>query len=254
MQIKIIIISLILLTISVFPQSQTVINSSQKFEIVYLAGGEYAANPVWLRKIRDDWKATAINLRIYRFAVENTEGGLNWNKQPFEVDSALTQIAVVGLNIYLRVNFGILTDQQIKNYTDDDFHIRSNGKRFLNIYQKNKPLLSVSSNKSRRDMLNFLSEVVKHLNTLPYNIRSRIKLIVPTLSQDDETEFPYATYDKATNSEIFNVLTGFSRPEMSAFMKFLSNKYSSIDSLNENWGNGANFTSFDTKSDSYSGL
>lgn len=136
MQIKQITIFIITLTICVLPQTQTITNSSKKFEIVYLAGGEYAANSVWLKKIRDDWKATAINLRIYRFAVENANSGLNWNNHPYEVDSALTKIADAGLNIYLRVNFGILTDQQIKNYTDDDFQIRSDGKRFLNITSK----------------------------------------------------------------------------------------------------------------------
>ena len=243
---QIISIFLILLIFSGFLQSQTAKNSSENFEIVYLAAGKYAAKPVWLRKIRDVWKATAINLRIFRFAVENADGSINWNNHPYEVDSALTKIADAGLNIYLRVNFATLSDQQVKNYIDDDFHIMSNGKRFFNIYQTDKPLLNVTSKKSRGDMLNFLTKVVEHLNTFPYHVRSRIKLIVPTLSQDDETEFPYATYDKSTNSTIFNVLTGFSRPEMAAFMKFLSEKYVSIDSLNESWGNGANFSSFDT--------
>ena len=242
---RILVILIILVINTEFTQSQNIKNSSKKFEIVYLAAGEYAANPVWLKKIRDDWKATAINLRIYRFAIEGADCKLNWNNNPYEVDSALTEIADAGLDIYLRVNFAILTNQQIKNYTEDDFHIRSNGEKFLNIYRK-EPLLNVTAKKSRGDMLNFLSKVIEHLNTLPCHIRCRIKLIVPTLSQDDETEFPFATYDKATDKDLFDVLTGFSRPEMAAFMRFLSYKYDSINALNKSWSEGANFSSFDT--------
>ena len=242
---QLIIIFIVLLSYPEFLQSQTIKDSTKKFEIVYLAAGKYASNPVWLKKIRDDWKATAINLRIYRFAVEGADSNLNWNNYPYEVDSAMTEIAHAKMNIYLRVNFAILTNQQIKSYRDDDFHIRSNREKFLNVYRR-EPLLNVTSRKSRGDMLNFLSKVVMHLNTLSSRVRSRIKLIVPTLSQDDETEFPFATYDKETNRDIFDVLTGFSRPEMAAFMRFLSNRYITIDSLNESWGEGANFSSFDT--------
>lgn len=230
-----------------FAQSTNVANSSDKFEIIYLADGKYASNPIWLKKIRDDWKATGVNLRVFRFAVENNDGSLNWNNHPYEVDNAINKAVEAGLDIYLRVHFATLSAYSVNNvYTDDDFQIRSNGKRFLNQYEINKPLLNITSKKSRGDILKFMQKLVKHLKTFPPDVKKRIKLIVPSISPDDETEFPFNTYDRATKSIINNVLTGFSRPEITAFMKFLKNRYRTIKSLNNNWGNGANFTKFDS--------
>ncbi len=224
------------------------INSNKNFEIVYLADGKYASNPVWLKKMRDDWKATGINLRIFRSGVESFDGKLNWNNHPYQVDDALTQIADVGLNIYLRINLALLDIQAVnKTYTDEDYHIRSNGKRFLNQYDALKrPLLNLTSTKSRSDMLNFVKEVVKHINTLPNNIRSKIKLIVPTISTEDETELPFNTYDDSTKSFMSNVLSGYSKPEIAAFMKFLADRYKTIDSLNDSWGEDARFSEFNS--------
>ena len=95
-------------------------------------------------------------------------------------------------------------------------------------------------------MLDFMRKLVKHLKTFPSDIRKKIKLIVPTISPDDETELPFNTYDQSTKSIINNVLTGFSNPEITAFMKFLIKKYGSIKSLNESWGSGAKFSKFDS--------
>jgi hypothetical protein len=229
-------------------QSQTLDNSSDKFEIIYLADGKYASNPIWLKKIRDDWKATGVNLRIFRFAVENHDGSLNWNNHPYEVDDAITKIANAGLDIYIRVHFTTLDNQSItKVYSDNDFQIRSNGERFLNQYEHTKSFLNITSKKSRGGMLSFMKKVVKHLKTFPSKVRKKIKLIVPTISPDDETELPSNTYDQSTNSVINYALTGFSIPEIDAFMKFLQKKYRSIKSLNENWGDGAEFTMFDSR-------
>jgi hypothetical protein len=244
------IIILVTFLFSLIPSShtQTYKNSSDKFEIVYLADGKYASNPVWLKTMRDDWKATGINLRVFRVAVENYDGSLNWNNHPYEVDNAINRIANAGLDIYLRVHFATLNDQLVKKvYNDNDYQIRSNGKKFLNQYEVSRPLLNITSEKSRGDMLNFMKKVVKHLKTFPPDIKKRIKLIVPTISPDDESELPFNSYDQFTKSIINNVLTGFSNPEIAAFMKFLKKKYGTINSLNKNWGGDAKFTKFDSK-------
>ena len=81
----------IFITLNLSAQAQTIINSSEKFEIIYQADGKYANNPIWLKKMRNDWKATGINLRILRFAVEKYDGSLNWNNHPYEVDDAITK-------------------------------------------------------------------------------------------------------------------------------------------------------------------
>ncbi len=236
----------VLITIG-YSQTQTVVNSTKKCEIVYQADIQYAYNPLWLKKMKNDWKATAINLRIYRCLVERFDGSIDWNNKSYKVDSTLKIIANAGLNIYLRISFSSLDIQDVnQKYTDDDFYIRSNGKRFLNVYEVSRPLLNITSQKSRGDMLSFLSKVVNHLEQLPYKVRSKIKLIVPALSPDDETEFPFNTYDNSKRSIVHNILTGFSRPEIAAFMKFLENKYGSINALNESWGDGARFNNFDS--------
>ena len=235
-----------LLEFSCSVSSLTVIDSNKKFEIVYEADVQYARNNLWLKKIRDNWKATGINLRIYRASIENFDGKLNWDNESYNVDSTVQKIVDAGLNVYLRINLAVLNDQEVKAYNDSDFQIRSNGKRFLNQYYINKPLLNLTSEKSRGDMLNFIESVVKHLKTFPDKIQKKIKLIVPSLSPDDETELPFNTYDDSTRSIINNVLTGFSNPEIAAFMKYLENKYSSINSLNKAWGESANFTQFDS--------
>jgi len=238
---------IIVFTAARYSQAQTVVNSANKFEIVYQADVQYAYSPTWLKKMKNDWKATAINLRIYRCMVERFDGSLDWNNKSYRVDSTLKSIANAGLNIYLRISYSSLTLQDVnQKYTDDDFHIRSNGERFLNVYEISKPLLNITSQKSRGDMVGFLSKLVNHLNKLSSVVRSKIKLIVPALSPDDETEFPFTTYDNSTKSFIYNVLTGYSSPEIAAFMKFLEKKYVSINALNESWGNGARFTHFDS--------
>lgn len=52
--IRIIIPLVITIVASLVVQSQTVSNSTDKFEIIYLADGKYAANTSWLKKMRDD--------------------------------------------------------------------------------------------------------------------------------------------------------------------------------------------------------
>lgn len=244
----IILIIIILFTSKLFAQKQSFRRSSQKFEIVYLADGKYACNTIWLNKMRDDWKATGINLKIYRFAVERPDGSCNWNNGLYDVDEALRKITDAGLDIYLRVNLIAFLDNQIlKNYGDDDVQIRSNGKRFNHVYDSHRrPIPNLTSLKARNDMLQFFQKVVSHLNSLPADIRNKIKLIVPSLTPDDETELPFDTYDDSAKTLVANELSGFSRPEIYGFMQFLKEKYHSIDSLDRSWGEGARFTDFDS--------
>lgn len=240
----------LLLTLSIigFAQSTTILNTPQKFEIIYLADGKYASDSLWLKIIRDEWEATGINLRIFRSGVEKFDGGLNWNNHPYEVDEAIKKISDAGLDIYLRVNLALIDIQAVNNtYSDDDYHIRSNGKRFLNQYDiLKRPLLNVTSLKARGDMLNFIQVLVDYLRMLPEEVKSRIKLIVPTLSPDDETEFPFNSYNEVTKSIDHSLLSGYSNIEIEAFMAYLIKKYIKIDALNDSWSDGANFSSFDT--------
>jgi hypothetical protein len=240
-------IIIVIFCMKISAQSSSIINTTNEFEIIYEADVQYANNNLWLEKIRDNWSATGINLRIFRAFVESNDGKLTWTGQSYNVDDALTKISKAGLNIYIRISLSTLNSQSVDNfYNDNDFHMRSNGNRILNEYEINNPILNLTSIKSRDDLLNFISSTVKHLKTFPDNIRSKIKLIVPTLSPDDETELPFNTYDKSSKSILNEILTGFSNPEISAFMDFLKNKYGSVNSLNESWGNNANFTQFDS--------
>lgn len=225
-------------------QTTTVKNSSKKFEIIYQADVNFANNSVWLRKIRDDWQATGINLRIYRSSVNYNSDKINWNSSSYQIDNALRKIADSGLDIYIRINLTILAkDNNEINYSDDDFHIRSNGQRFINPYTL-KPLFNITSLKSRGDLLNFIQAFVIHLRTLPSSVRSKIRLIVPTLTPDDETEFPFNSYNFDSKQIDHNILTGFSNPEISAFIQFIQKKYITIENLNLEWGDGSDFSGF----------
>jgi hypothetical protein len=225
-------------------QTTTVNNFSKKFDIIYQADVKYANNSLWLKKIRDDWQATGINLRIYKSSVNYNSDEINWNSSSYQIDNALRKIADSGLDIYIRINLTILAkDNNEMNYSDDDFHIRSNGQRFINPYTL-KPLLNVTSLRSRGDMLNFIQAFVNHLKTLPSSVRSKIRLIVPTLTPDDETEYPFNSYNFDSKKIDHNILTGFSNPEISAFIQFIQKKYITIEKLNLEWGDGSDFSGF----------
>ncbi len=240
-----ILISLIAaLTISLAPQSSIKKKTLKKFEIIYQADVKYANDSLWITKIKDDWKATGVNLRIYKSLVENNNGKINWNGKTYQVDNTLRKIAESGLDIYIRINLTVLDiDKNEKNYSDNDFHIRSNGQRFINPYTL-KPLLNVTSLKARDDMLNFIQAFINHINKLPRKIRSKIKLIVPTLTPDDETELPFSSYNFDSKQTDQNILTGFSKPEILGFIEFLKNKYITIENLNRSWGKDADFSEF----------
>src|SRR5690606_27006003 len=84
-----------------------------------------------------------------------------------------------------------------------------------------------------------------HLSDFPDVIKNKIKLVVPTFSPSDETEFPIKSVHSKNNSIINYELSGFSNPEISSFMDYLKKKYLTINNLNENWGEDASFNDFD---------
>src|SRR5690606_26172609 len=141
-------------------------SNDEKFKIIYNADGKYASDSLWLERIRNDWKATGINLRIYRSAVETNDGNYNWDNHPYEVDKAIYSISKVGLDIYIRINFTLLRPILIDSiYIDEDFHMRADSKRFLNYHDfLKRPLLNLTSENSRGDILKFLQIVVNHLS------------------------------------------------------------------------------------------
>ena len=109
---------------------------SDRFEIIYMADTKYAKDALWLSKIKTDWHATGINLRIMWSQVENEAHALNWS----EVDAALRALAKNKLDIYLRVSFIFTRNHwfdQPGYYTADDFHRRWNGEFYLNAYPQN---------------------------------------------------------------------------------------------------------------------
>lgn len=228
-------------------QSTITINTQKNFEIIYLADIKYASNSLWLQKIRDDWNATGINLRIYKSSFPKFDNDFVWNSKNYNLDYTLKKISEAGLDIYLRVNFTLLDMKDVsKNYTDDDLHIRSNGERFINPYAL-CPMLNLSSDKSRNNMLYFMQLLMQHLSALPLDVTNRIKLIVPTLSPDDETEYPFNSINFLTGNLDHDLLTGFSNPEIKSFLIFLKNKYGTIKALNSAWGEGADFTEFSSE-------
>ena len=218
------------------------------FEVVFLANVEYATDAVWLENIKNDWGATGILLRIDRSIIDRRF--LNppppgdeylWDHPSFNYDLAFEMIESYDLDIYVKVTTMYFNlDLVDTHYFDDDFHIRYNGERFYNRYfdpPNEKPMLNLTSPKATGDLLTFFDEVVDHLNNdLTSNIRDRIKLLVPGLSPDNETEFPFNTLGVVEGE-----LTGYSVPEIEEFMVFLNNRYGSVENLNETWGDGASF-------------
>lgn len=221
------------------------VSAQEKFNIVFLTDVKYAQDSTWVQKIKNDWGATAANFRIYMSSVDKLTH-CSWDAPNYNVDKSLKILAGLGLNIYIRASMCYLNSNWVdKVFNDSDFDIRSNGERFLNHNDPlHRPILNLESDRSKSTMLNFLEELVHHLDTLPENVRSKIKLIVPTISPDDETEYPVKTWDANKHKIIWGSLTGFSKPEISAFMNYLKSKYNNIEALNAVWG--SNFKSIDT--------
>jgi len=224
-------------------------SQTPSFEIIYLADTKYAMDSVWVNKIKADWSATGINLRVQWAEIENDAHALDWTN----LDAALKMLAQKKLDIYIRVSF-IFTRPawfaQPGYYTTDDFHRRGNGDFYLHPYSikpypgdHGKLLTFLTPNAGAR-MKEFYRQVIEHLKQQPPQIRNRLKLVVPALSPDDESEYPPHGWIAAKDSA---EMSGYARPEQEAFVKFLQTKYNN-DSipLNRAWGDGANFKAIST--------
>jgi len=218
-------------------------SQNQNFQIIYLADTKYAGDSAWVNKIKTDWSATGVNLRLQWAEIENEAHALDWTN----VDAALKRLEQNQLDIYIRVSF-IFTRHawfsQPGYYTNDDFHRRWNGEFYLNPYlltpnpDAHGKLLTFLSANARARMKEFYRQALAHLNQQPENIRRRIKLVVPALSQDDESEYPSHGWIAAKDSA---EMTGYARPEQQAFIKLLQAKYNNPNQLNRAWSDGANF-------------
>src|SRR5690606_10081287 len=137
-------------------------------------------------------------------------------------------------------------------YTSNDYHQQANKKLFYNHYVPSHKMLNISAATARNDLITCVKMVAskllewKNLST-SNNI---IKLIVPTLSADDETEYPFASFNDGTHIDA--ILSGFSPVEIQKFMTFLQNKYKNVNNLNKIWKNisgaNSNFNSIDSSS------
>ncbi len=234
---------LLLLLAPVFLFSQ-----NDRFEIVYMAETKYVKDRVWLNNLKTDWQATGVNLRLMWAEVENESHVLNWT----EIDAALRALAKNNLDIYIRVSLIFTRDQWFADsgyYTADDFHRRWNGDYYLNRYpqqldapgEHGKMLTFISLN-ARSRVKQFYHEVVVHLEQQPVDIKKRIRLIVPALTPDDESEYPsHGWIDGKDAAE----MTGYAKPEQEAFVKFLQAKYDNDRKmLNLAWE--SNFTAINT--------
>lgn len=230
--------------------SGTVSSQTRGFEIIYLADTKYAADSVWVNRIKTDWSATGVNLRLKWAEIENDAHALDWKS----VDATLKTLAQKKLDIYIRVSFIFARPNwftQTGYYTDDDFHRRWDGGYYLNPYllEFNQSgaysrLLAFLSPNSRTRMKEFYRQVLTRLNQQPLAVKRRIKLVVPALSQDDESEYPSHTWIAAKDSA---EMSGYAKPEQEAFVKFLQTKYNNDhNALNRAWGDGANFDAINT--------
>lgn len=214
--------------------------SAQTFKIVFLADSQYAHNPKWITQIKK-FGATGINYRIYRHLLQDDNQNINqteWTK----ISNDLKLISDSSLDIYIRVN--MFYTKNTWGYSSDDFQQTKNGVMYSPYYSANIPTLNLTSTKAFADRINFLDSLVAELAALPSTISGKIKLIVPTLSQDDETELMLNTKYPPIGKGGWGWLSGYSDCEQIGFMKFLQNRYKNPDNLNAVWK--ANFSAINT--------
>jgi len=234
---------------------------STGFEIVYNADFKYAKRLEWVQKIRDDWHATGINLRIrWRDVIKAnvipstslSNSDCVWDS----VDAALSTIAssipsTPYLDIYIRINMSETNtawQSTLQTSAYDSMMAKAyDGNIYSNAYTDNitrgPRMFSILSNGARNIMEKFYRLVLDHLNNSPY--KNRIKLIVPTFSQDDESDLPSHTRRIIAGvDKDWPESTGFSIGERRSFKFYLIQRYANnINKLNEKWG--TYFSSFD---------
>lgn|GEM_PF-2659580 len=239
---------------------------SQEFKIVFMADlvaypnpsnpGNWANNDAWLDEI-EKWGATGINLVVPRWAFEPKIG--EYHDGVFQnFGRALKRIADRDLDIYVRVSMGLFHDNWRSpsiggkfsgGYTLDDVHQTSDGNGgtiMMDNYHSGgigKPVSNITSERSRNDLLRFFRDVLSYIDKQGPAVKEKIKLIVPTFSPDDETEYPSAI----SGPHGWGYLSGYSEPELREFHKYLRLKYNGTDSndditkLKSAWGSGLPF-------------
>lgn len=210
--------------------------AQNNFKIVFLADSQYANNPIWINQIKT-WGATGINLRIYRHILESSTHIFNtteWNK----VVACLTRIYNSGLDIYIRVNMFGCPPGYWTDYSTEDYQQSIDGVMYSPYYSANWPSLNLSSPIALSHRIAFFTEVLNRLSKLPTNIKNKIQLIVPTISQDDETEL-MLNMKRFTGdpNATWGWLSGYSEHDQNAFIQYLNNKYKNdVANLNNIWG------------------
>lgn len=217
-------------------------STKAQFEIVYMAEAYYInKDHIWLRNIKNDWNATGINLVLYRADFEHKLDEVYNKTRRNATIYALNKIADSGLSIYIRINMGISKAAWFNTslpggtnseggYTIDDIHQTANNVPISN--GSNRYYLNLTSEKPRNDMFEFVDYIVNDLlqdASVKQSTRNAVKMIIPTLTPDDETEYP---------SEIsgeWGYMSGFSDTELDSFLVSLQKKYSSITNLNNVW-------------------
>ncbi len=242
------------LAISFFFAHTLLFAQTTGFEIIYLADTDFAKDSAWVHNIKNDWRATGVNLRIKWADVVDNSFNRNWA----DVDAALQQLDENSLDIYIRVSLCYTRKAWFSNFVAKDFHRRKIapgvGDFYYHPYFLNAPyhdntnmsrrMFNFMSKAPRDSMITFYRQVVQHLDQSPH--KDRIKLIVPTISPDDESDYPQVTYD-FTDSKEHTEMTGYTIVERDSFKTFLINKYVSIAVLNQTWG-PPNLSSFGTAS------
>lgn len=216
--------------------------SQARFDIVYLADPLVVCDTDWLRRMRADWHATAINLRISWHDVEDARHRYDWSL----VDRALRILDSSGLGIYIRVSMNVINPGWYNEFTFDDYHQRFDSTYYLRPYwdlpeRSYRRMLNFRSPRARKAQVLFFTAVVRHLARSPY--ADKIRLIVPTISVDDESEYPTHTLVEV-NGQLTHttMMSGYSAPEINAFVHYLRKRYGRLSRLNTSWGSA--FTSF----------
>ena len=102
----------------------------QRFDIVYLADPHVVCDVEWLNRMKVDWHATAINLRISWHLVENDRHQLDWRI----VDQALRILDSAKLGVYIRVSMNVINPAWYGEFSFDDFHQRYDSTYYLRPY------------------------------------------------------------------------------------------------------------------------
>lgn len=216
----------------------------QNFPIVYMADPEtvietIGGNYQWLHNIKHDWSATGINLVVKWGKALNTSRNSN-NKQIdslywSQIKSAMKTIADSSMDIYVRISMNRLPPVYQAYTTADYFQYRQSGGYYYSpYYTGTEKMFNYTYYQSKALFTAFVQRVVDTLNIYTTTVKNRIKVVIPTLSADDESEY---TTHCSNGSVDIKESSGYSQPEFDEFRTFLQSRYSNnISNLRTKWG------------------